>query len=56
MTSLLRAEVTVPIAGFRLRDDHLMSGPRDRARDPKPDDARTDDKHLHCDRSEMNER
>ena len=46
MTSLLRDEVTVPIA-IGLRDDHLVSGPRHRARDPKPDDARTDDKHLH---------
>ena len=49
MTSLLRDEVTVPIADLRLRDDHLMSGERDRARNPKPDDTRTDDKHLHCD-------
>ena len=35
---------------LRLRDDHLVSGARDRARDPQPDNARTDDKHLHCNR------
>ena len=49
MTSLLRAEVTVPIADSGFRDDHLMSGERDRARNPKPDHARSDNQHLHCD-------
>ena len=56
MTSLLRAEVMVPIAGSASATITSCPATRDRARDPQPHDARTDDQHLHCNRSEMNGR
>ena len=47
MTSLLRDEVHGADRGLRLRDDHLMAGQRHRARNPQPDDTRSDNKDLH---------
>ena len=43
MTSLLREEVSVPIALRRFEHDHLAAGQRQRAGDREPDDAGADD-------------